>query len=95
MLALMQAARYVITDSGGLAREAYFFQKSAIVVMKKVFWPEIEENSPSLTAPADTEKILRQFRTMSGSDKAFHTGVFGQGKAAEKIAEGIINHLHG
>jgi UDP-GlcNAc3NAcA epimerase len=95
MLALMQAARYVVTDSGGLAREAFFFQKSAVVIMKKVFWPEIEENSPSLTAHADTEQILRQFRTMSSSNKAFRTGVFGQGKAAEKISAGIINYLHG
>lgn len=95
MLALMQAARYVVTDSGGLAREAFFFQKPTVVVMKKVFWPEIEENSPSLTAPADTEKILRQFRTMSSSDKAFRTGVFGQGQAAEKISAGILKHLHG
>ena len=95
MLALMQAARYVVTDSGGLAREAFFFQKSTVVVMKKVFWPEIEENSPSLTALADTEMILRQFETMSSSDKAFRTGVFGQGKAAEKISAGILKHLHG
>lgn len=95
MLALMQAARYVITDSGGLAREAFFFQKSAVIVMKKMFWPEIEENSPSLAAPADTKRILQQFRTMSTSGKAFKTGVFGNGQAAEKISQGIINHLHG
>jgi len=95
MLALMQAARYVVTDSGGVAREAFFFQKSAVVVMKKSFWPEIEENSPSLAAPADTHRILQQFHTMAASNKAFRTGVFGNGRAAEKISQGILNYLHG
>jgi UDP-GlcNAc3NAcA epimerase len=95
MLALMQAARYVVTDSGGVAREAFFFQKSAIVVMNKTFWPEIEENSPSLAAPADTARILQQFHAMASSNKAFRTGVFGNGQAAEKISVGILNHLHG
>ena len=95
MLALMQAARYVVTDSGGLAREAFFFQKSSVVVMNKVFWPEIEENSPSLAATADTARILHQFHTMASSNKAFRTGVFGNGQAAEKISQGILNYLHG
>lgn len=95
MLALMQAARYVVTDSGGVAREAFFFQKSAVIVMKKIFWPEIEENSPSLAAPADTALILQQFHTMASSNKAFRTGVFGNGQAAEKISLGILNYLHG
>ena len=95
MLALMQAARYVVTDSGGVAREAFFFQKSAVVVMKKTFWPEIEENSPSLAAPADTARILEQFHTMAASNKAFRTGVFGNGQAAEKISQGILNYFHG
>ncbi|HEV2481767.1 MAG TPA: UDP-N-acetylglucosamine 2-epimerase, partial [Puia sp.] len=95
MLALMQAARYVVTDSGGVAREAFFFQKSALVVMNKIFWPEIEENSPSLAAPADTARILQQFHTMAASNKAFRTGVFGNGQAAEKISQGILNYFHG
>jgi UDP-GlcNAc3NAcA epimerase len=94
MLALMQGARYVVTDSGGVAREAFFFQKSAVVVMKKIFWPEIEENSPSLAATADTACILRQFHTMASSNKAFRTGVFGNGQAAEKISQGILNYFH-
>ena len=95
MLALTQAARYVITDSGGLAREAFFFQKSSVMVMNKVFFPEIEENSPSLAATADTARILHQFHTMASSNKAWRTGVFGNGQAAEKISSGILNYLHG
>ena len=95
MLALTQAARYVITDSGGLAREAFFFQKSSVMVMNKVFFPEIEENSPSLSATADKAHILHQFNTMASSNKAWRTGVFGNGQAAEKISSGILNYLHG
>ena len=95
MLALVQAARYVVTDSGGLARESFFFQKPAVIIMKRPFWPEIVENSPSLTSPADADMIVRQFQAVAHSGNAFRTGIFGKGQAAQKISSAILNHLHG
>jgi UDP-GlcNAc3NAcA epimerase len=95
MLALVQAAGYVVTDSGGLSREAFFFQKPSVIVMKQMFWPEISLHGPSLAVAADTDAILTTFRAVQGSDRPFETGVFGDGHAAEKIGRLILNHLHG
>jgi UDP-GlcNAc3NAcA epimerase len=95
MLALVQAAGYVITDSGGLSREAFFFRKPSVIVMKQMFWPEISLHGPSLAAAADSDTILTTFRAVQGSVRPFDTGVFGDGHAAEKIGRLILNHLHG
>jgi UDP-GlcNAc3NAcA epimerase len=95
MLALVQAARYVVTDSGGLSREAFFFQKPSVIVMKQMFWPEISRHGPSLSAAADTNAILAAFHTLQGPIRSFDTRVFGDGHAAEKIGRLILNHLNG
>lgn len=93
MLALLQACAYVITDSGGLSREAFFFSKPSVIVMDKPFWPEIMANGPSLAAGAETQAIIRRFRELDPG-KPFHRGVFGDGHAAEKIAAAVLNYLH-
>jgi UDP-GlcNAc3NAcA epimerase len=95
MLALVQAAGYVITDSGGLSRESFFFQKPCVVVMKQMFWPEISRHGPSLSAAADTNAILTAFHRLQGPIRSFDTRVFGDGHAAEKISRLILNYLHG
>jgi UDP-GlcNAc3NAcA epimerase len=96
MLALVQAAGYVVTDSGGLSREAFFFQKPSVIVMKQMFWPEISMHGPSLKATAtQTNAILAAFHALQGPIRSFDTGVFGDGHAAEKIGRLILNHLHG
>ncbi len=42
---LLTNAKAVITDSGGMSREAYFAHKKSVIVMDEVFWPEILGNS--------------------------------------------------
>lgn len=95
MLALVQTAGYVVTDSGGLSREAFFFQKPSVIVMKQMFWPEISMHGPSLKAVAESDAILAAFRALQAPVRSFDTSVFGDGHAAEKISRLILNHLHG
>jgi UDP-GlcNAc3NAcA epimerase len=94
MLALLQASTYVITDSGGLSREAFFFCKPSVIVMEKPFWPELFHHGPSLAATADTAAILEKFGALRFASQPFGTGIFGDGHAADKICELILNHLN-
>jgi UDP-GlcNAc3NAcA epimerase len=93
MLALVQASGYVITDSGGLSREAFFFHKPSVIVMNRPFWPEIMAHGPSLAAPADTEMIIARFRSLPDGDRPFDTSVFGDGHAADAISRLILEYL--
>jgi UDP-GlcNAc3NAcA epimerase len=90
MIALAQASQHVITDSGGLAREAFFFHKPSVIIMQNPFWPEIFEQGPSLQACADSEDILKKFRALGDNGKPFNTTIFGDGKAAEKISDILL-----
>jgi UDP-GlcNAc3NAcA epimerase len=67
MLALVQACRYVITDSGGLSREAFFFGKPTLVVMQHPFWPEIFAHGNCLQAEARCDDILQKFQALSAA----------------------------
>ena len=90
MIALTQASQHVITDSGGLAREAFFFHKPSIVVMRNPFWPEIFEHGPCLQASAKDTDILEKFQELGGKGLPFNTAVFGDGAAAEKISDILL-----
>lgn len=90
MIALVQACRHVITDSGGLSREAFFFHKPSVIVMQHPFWPEILEHGPSLQADADSSDILEKFQALGNSSTPFKTELFGDGHAAERISDILL-----
>lgn len=87
MQALLQTCHYVITDSGGLSREAFFLHKPVLVVMQNPFWPEIFEHGPCLQAAALAEDILEKSRTLQTGRKPFKTEIFGDGNAAVNICD--------
>lgn len=86
LLLLTQKCSSVITDSGGLSREAFFFEKPTIVVMRNPFWPEIFTNGNCVQASSDTEEIISKHHLLFSSNKSFVKGVFGNGGAAEMIS---------
>lgn len=87
MLALVQSCSFVITDSGGLSREAFFFQRPSLVVMRSAFWPEIFQHGPSLPAVAERDAILAGFAGLQGALRPFEPGVFGDGQAAVRMSD--------
>lgn len=95
MLALVQASSYVITDSGGVSREAFFFCKPSVIIMKHPFWPEIFSHGPSLPSMADTATMLDSFGAVRANHRPFDTSIFGDGHAAERISGILINRSHG
>ena len=80
-------ADYVITDSGGASREAFFAKKKSLIVMEHPFWPEIVEASAALHCRADKEAMINNFSALPNLQPRFDSGIFGNGNAAIKIAE--------
>ena len=91
MMALVQACQHVITDSGGLSREAYFFRKPSVIVMERPFWPEILQHGPCLQANADRLDIVEKFRALGSNLLPFQPELFGDGHAAEKMADILLS----
>lgn len=90
MKTLLSGANFIITDSGGAAREAFFCGKRSVVVMDKPFWPEIIDASCSISCPAETNQILKTFDQLPALVPNFQSPIFGTGNAAQIIAKDIL-----
>jgi len=92
MLQLIRHAKLVVTDSGGVVREAYFFKKPSIFLLDRHVWPELEEagasRSVEVRAPGVLYDLYVEMRTqrVPGGRQ-----IFGEGNAGEKIAERIAS----
>jgi UDP-GlcNAc3NAcA epimerase len=92
MLQLVKHAKYVITDSGGVVREAYFLGKPSLQLLDKPVWPELMEHGYCINTLPEEKLIIEGFAKLDGTNKDFSTRLFGDGNAGEKILNEIINH---
>jgi UDP-GlcNAc3NAcA epimerase len=86
-ISLLNDCHSVITDSGGLSREAFFLSKPTLVIMEYPFWPELFEHGNCLQSNALSEEILHKHQLLNDSGKPFKVNIFGDGRAAEKIGD--------
>lgn len=93
IIALEKNAKLIITDSGGLQKEAFFFQKPCIILREQTEWTEIVENGNAILAGADKNKIGTAFETLSTSKSFTYPPFYGDGKGAEFICQKIIDEL--
>jgi UDP-GlcNAc3NAcA epimerase len=93
MKSLLSQSSYVITDSGGTSREAYFLQKKSLIIMDKPFWPEILEQQCSINTAAIESQIIEQFNQLPSLLSNFDTNIFGRGNAAENIHQHLSAYL--
>jgi UDP-N-acetylglucosamine 2-epimerase len=87
MKALLQC-RKVITDSGGVAREAFFAKKPCIIPMESSWWTEIIESGWGVTVDTNNSLLLDKIKTFNGPDY-YPDSIFGDGNSASKIASNI------
>jgi UDP-GlcNAc3NAcA epimerase len=93
IIVLEKNARLIITDSGGLQKEAFFFHKPCVILRPETEWVEIVNNGNALLADADEERIISAtFQLLNKKDFTFPP-IFGDGKSALFIAQKIIEKL--
>ena len=84
MVALEQAAKVILTDSGGVQKEACFYGVPCITLRDETEWVETVEARWNHLVGADEEKILFTFKNISIPQSEIPT-TYGDGHAAEKI----------
>lgn len=93
VIALEKNASIIVTDSGGLQKEAFFFQKPCIILRPQTEWIEIVENGNAILTDADNKKIVEAFEKLT-SEKGFsYPPFYGDGNAAAFICEKILSDL--
>ena len=93
IIALENNCDLVITDSGGLQKEAYFFEKACIILRSETEWVEIVENGNAIVTDANRNKIVEAVKFFDENKKLTFPLLYGDGKAAEFICEEIIKHI--
>src|SRR5690554_3448150 len=91
MLELLKNCSLVLTDSGGLQKEAYFFHKHCVTLRDQTEWTELVEGGFNVLARADAEDIYLKAGEMLEKESDFTRGLYGTGRAAEEI----LDHLEG
>lgn len=91
MISLEKNAAIILTDSGGVQKEAYFFQKPCVVLRNETEWTELLEAGTTLLAGSNTESIISAFSLLmqKRSDLQFPP-LYGEGNAASFICEHLI-----
>jgi UDP-N-acetylglucosamine 2-epimerase len=85
LLAVLGRCSFVVTDSGGLQKEAYYAGRRAVVLRNESEWVELVDAGSSLLVGADTRKIADSSKWAINKFSA-EDGIYGDGHAARKIA---------
>ena len=93
MLALEKNCCLVMTDSGGVQKEAFYFEKPCVILRPETEWIELLENGAALIADADENKIKFSFEQLIAKKDLSFPKLYGDGNAAEFICSEIINQI--
>ncbi|HEY6975375.1 MAG TPA: UDP-N-acetylglucosamine 2-epimerase (non-hydrolyzing) [Chitinophagaceae bacterium] len=94
MLQLLHHCSIVITDSGGLQKEAYFFKKFSVVLREQTEWVELVNNGLCELAGSDPKKITDIVYRLLRTSFTDTTGLYGDGGAGEKIVDILEQHTN-
>ncbi len=92
MTALEKNANLIITDSGGVQKEAYFMGKPCLIMLEETPWTELVESKNALLVGNDYDKIVNgASHFLKISSQLSFPPLYGDGKASSFICQEIIN----
>ena len=93
MIVLERHAQMVVTDSGGVQKEAFFFQKPCLILRSETEWTEIVECGAAVITDADEKKIIDSFNNFIENPPHNFPEIFGDGNAAVFICKEMLEKL--
>ena len=92
IIALERHAQLVITDSGGVQKESYFFKKPCIILRPETEWVEIVQTGNAILADADKSRIMQAWKHFMDNPPIIFPEIFGDGHAAEFMLEQMLKN---
>jgi len=91
MLELEGSSELIITDSGGVQKEAYFFKKPCVTLRGETEWVETVESGWNVLAGSSAKVIVESLRSRRVPREA--TDLFGSAHAGERIIDRILSSM--
>jgi UDP-GlcNAc3NAcA epimerase len=89
MIQLLSHSKLIMTDSGGLQKESFFFKKNCIILRNETEWSELVQSGLNILAGTDKNKILEAFELNLHVTSDFNLDFYGNGNAAKTITDKI------
>jgi len=83
MILLLKNCELVITDSGGVQKEAFFFGKHCITLREQTEWVELVENGYNILTGSNVLKLKDAFEVLISKTSDFKMNLYGNGQAAQ------------
>ncbi len=91
MISFLSRCELVITDSGGLQKEAYFFEKPCVTFRDETEWVELVEVGANKVVGAKKDSIVHAAKEFLKNKPNFNQKLYGDGKASHQIIEALLN----
>lgn len=92
MIWLLQHCEIVLTDSGGLQKEAYFFKKPCVTLREETEWVELVEMKANILAGSNKKKIHDAVKHFKNNSFVSEQAIYGDGQASKKIVQEIVSY---
>jgi UDP-GlcNAc3NAcA epimerase len=95
MLALEANARVILTDSGGVQKEAYWLKVPCVTLRDRTEWVETVNEGWNTLAGADSDRICQAVHVALGPKDRPEPVRYGEADAAEKICRIVLDFVQG
>jgi UDP-GlcNAc3NAcA epimerase len=93
LIELVKACDLVMTDSGGLQKEAFFFKKPCVTLRSETEWTELVDGGFNKLAIESSAKIIEAANEMRKTEIISPPLFYGDGKSCERIVAKLIEYL--
>ncbi|WP_130805791.1 non-hydrolyzing UDP-N-acetylglucosamine 2-epimerase [Senegalia massiliensis] len=94
MLILINNSFKVITDSGGLQKEAYFLKKPCVTLRDQTEWVETLKGNRNILANIERKEIIEKIQHIKIDSDNMNDNLFGDGKASQKIVDILKKYFY-
>lgn len=93
MVWLISNSDMIITDSGGLQKEAYFFEKICLTMRNETEWVELIDSGNNILVGTDKKSIISAYKK-DLKFKLQETFIYGDGNCSQKVIQALLDYKH-